>query len=220
MRAVSALVPIAVLMTGLVGCGETDQPTGTTSLLAADVVVRDWLEAVDQEDVAALADLVTPESLAFVIGVESRLDTAEITTLVDEGLPVSLVGGYWSSFGEAFLTIGGVAVGDLDVGARREFDAFGARYSAVLVGNGQGTTEILVRRTIDGLWQVDMLATIGSGLTVQLLGLAEDADSDRFRTAFEQWVMPAMEAAGSGGVDGEAAAAVRDLRRALDRRSG
>lgn len=213
-RPLTATAIAAVMLVS--ACGEGGGSSTTTRLPAPEIVVDEWVSAVGQGDTAALSSIVASESLSFVIGIESRLAPAEITTLIDEGLPDQLVTGFWTSFGDAFTAIDGTAVGDLTVGGTREFDAGGARYSAVTVGDGVRTTEILVRRNLDGAWQVDLLATVGGGLTVQLVELAGEPADDRFRTLFEQWAIPAVEAAAFGDVDGELSGAVRDLRIALD----
>jgi hypothetical protein len=211
------LVPVIVaLSAATVACGAGDGASSTTLLPAADIVVRDWLDAVDTGDVTSLEDLVAAESLAFVVGVESRLAPDQITAFADDGLPNELVAGYWASFEEAFDAIDGNDIVAFDVGAVEEFDAAGARFAAVTVGIEDRSTDVIVRRNAAGGWQIDVLATVGGGFTRQLTELASRATEDRFRTLFEQWVLPALEAAARNDVDGVLFESVRQVHIAFD----
>lgn len=205
----------AVVLVGA-ACSDGDGETSTTRLPAPDVVVREWASAVAGGDVAALRASVASESLAFVVGIESRLTPDEITSLADGGFTDELVSGFWRSFSETFSEIDGATVDDLAIGQVREFDAAGARYAAVTVGEDGRTTEILVRRSLEGRWEVDVLATVGPGLVFPLIDLASEATDDRFRTLFEQWVFPALEAASIADATGEVATVARDVRLAFD----
>lgn len=210
------LVPVLVtLATALVACGGDTVPS-TTLLPAADIVVRDWLDAVDAGDVESLERLVARESLAFVVGVESRLAPAEITALADGGFPDDVVAAYWASFEEAFRSIDGNDIATLGVGTVDEFDAGGARFAAVALGLGDRSADVLVRRSREGRWEIDVLATVGVGFTIQLTELAAEATDDRFRTLFEQWVLPALEAGARNDVDGELIETVRQVRLTFD----
>ncbi len=61
-----------------------------------------------------------------------------------------------------------------------------------------------------------MLATVGPGMGVQLVALADEAVEDRFRTLFEQWVFPALEAATRADAGGTASGVLREVRLAFD----
>jgi hypothetical protein len=207
---------VSLLAVSLVACGEDAGATSTTRLPAADIVVRQWTEAVAGGDAGTLRRLVAPESLAFVIGVESRLGPSEITALVDEGLSDELIASYWRSFAESFAAIDQSAIDRLAVGGTREFAAAGARYSAVRLGDDGRSVELFVRRSLEGRWELDVLATVGPGMVLQLVDLAAHATDDRFRTLIEQWVLPALEAAAVADPGGATAGAARDVRIALD----
>ncbi len=203
---------VVVLSVVAVACGGDGGSSSTTLLPAPDIVVREWITAVDQGDVVALDGLVASPSLAFVIGIESRLTTDEITRLAEAGPSADVVGAFWASFEQAFAEIDGTEFASFSVGSSREFDAGGARFSAVTIGSGDRSTDVFVRRSVEGRWEIDVLATVGSGLVVPLTDLAARATADRFRTLFEQWVLPGLEAAARVDEGADVADAVRDLR--------
>lgn len=209
-------VAFALATTAMAGCGQESGDPTTTVASPPDAVVREWLDAVDSGDVETLRGVVAGESLAFVVGIESRLDTDEVVALVDAGFPDAVVARYWTSFAESFAAIDGTDVAELEVGSVDEFEVGGARFAAVTVGTGERSTDVLVRRDPDGTWRVDMLATVGGGLTVQLADIASQATADRVRTLFEQWVLPGLEAAARNDTEGVLVEAVRDVRLAFD----
>lgn len=206
------LVAIAVLASVAPACGADPGASSTTLLPAPDLVVREWLAAIDEVDAVALDGLVASASLAFVIGIESRLAPDEIAELAEAGPSSDVVAAFWTSFDRAFTDIDGADFTSLAVGSSRVFDAGGARFAAVTLGSGDRSTEVLVRRSVEGRWEIDVLATVGSGLVVPLTDLAARATADRFRTLFDQWVLPGLEAAARVDGDPLVADAVRDLR--------
>lgn len=208
-----SMVALAALV---VACGAGAGSSSTTLLPPPDVVVRDWMSAVDEGEVAVLGELVATPSLAFVIGIESRLTPDEITELAERGPSTQVVGEFWGSFAESFAAIDGTEFSSLSVGSSREFDAGGARFSAVTIGSPDRSTEVFVRRSIEGAWEIDVLATVGSGLVIPLTDLAAQASADRFRTLFEQWVLPGLEAAARVDDAPDVADAIRDLRIVFD----
>lgn len=208
---------VAVISIASPACTPGAGSSSTTLLPAPDIVVRQWLAAVDEANAAELDELVAAASLAFVIGVESRLTPEEITELAEAGPSPEVVSAFWASFESAFADIGGTDFASLSVGSSREFDAGGARFAAVALGSEDGSTEVFARRSVEGRWEIDVLATVGSGLVVPLTDLAARATADRFRTLFEQWVLPGLEAAARADGDVRVADAVRDLRTVFER---
>lgn len=176
-------------------CGGQGEVSSSTVPATPEVVVAQWLDAVTTKDTDALDDLVLAESLAFVIGAENRLDEDTISALVTGGIPQDAASGFWSSFADSYVEVAGESPDGLVIGSVKEFTESGGRFAAVAVGGAPGSATIILRAGLDGVWRVDMMATVGAGLTVPLVDLATRVETDVFRTRFEQWVLPALDAA-------------------------
>lgn len=189
------LVLIAVLAAA--GCSSAE-PAPTVVTAAPAVIVADVLDAIAVVDNQALEESVEPVGLAVLAGVENQLRSDEMAVLVETGLQGDLLTSYWSSFRDDFEAFRGVPIDSLSVGEERAED-LGADLAAVTV-SGTGDDGVVILRRSDELgWQVDMIGTVGPPL-VESLGNYLDsalggANADAIARAYQVGVLPGLEAA-------------------------
>lgn len=189
------LILIAVLLA--VGCSNTE-PEPAAATATPQAVVGEWLDAVAVVDDAVLGVTVEPIGLAVLAGVENELRSDGMAALLDAGLQGELSTEYWRSFRDDFRAIRGVPVDALVVGEERAED-LGPDYAAVIVSGAGADGAVILRRSAELGWQVDMIGTLGPAL-VQSLGDYLDsalggAQADVIADAYESTVLPGLDAA-------------------------
>jgi hypothetical protein len=174
------------------------EPTSTPTPAAPDDVASEWLAAVGEGDVAALRTLVEPQGLAVLAGVENSLRSDEMVGLLRSGFSDDLAVDYWSSFRDDFALIRGIPITALSVGAVQIDDPVPGM-ATVEVDSGESSATVGLRRTSSGVWQVDMVATVGSALVGPLSEYLSSAltggNADEIAGAYRSGVLPGLELA-------------------------
>ena len=185
---------MTIIAVGLAGCGDdgggttepTQFPTGS---------VRSWFDALQTGDGAAALELTYRQSMLIVIAVENGLPEDELGPLLRRGVTDESAIGYMADFAAALQASYGESLRDVSVD---DFSTVGETYAAVGV-TGDGPAWIITRRAPGGLWQVDLVGTLGPALIAQLRELLEAVsdtdDAVSIRETFRNDVMPALEAA-------------------------
>ncbi|MBA2336985.1 MAG: hypothetical protein H0V96_04375 [Acidimicrobiia bacterium] len=166
-------VVVAVLIAGaLVGCSgdSADDAQAEPSPTAAVAV---WLDAVATGDVATIDGIVDPTNVALVAGAENGFTVEQFAAVAESGLPDATRRSYWSSFAEALARVLGVPVAEVDISATEAFASGTGQYAAVTVVVDAATTEVITR-LVDGAWQIDMVATVGPTLAIQIRRVLTD----------------------------------------------
>ncbi|CAN5396633.1 MAG: hypothetical protein ACR2JP_06450 [Acidimicrobiia bacterium] len=178
---------LAVLLVGaLVGCSDVPDaaPEGGGGSTPNGAVAA-WLEAVAAGDLATIDGLVDQTNLALVAGAENEFSVEQLAGVVGSGLPEAARRSYWRTFGEGLGDVLGAPLGDLTVAGADPFGSGDGDYAAVTVGIENATTEIITR-LVDDRWQIDMVATVGPTLAIQIRRLVTDLaageDEDTART--------------------------------------
>jgi hypothetical protein len=156
---------------------------------APDAVVADWLDALAALDLGALAATTAPENVALVAGAENGFTTAQMAAILEDGLPSATARSYWSTFGDSFAALLGTPIADVRVSGVGRFTVDDREFAAVGLQVEDAGTEILVAAT-DAGWRVDLVATIGPALAVQIRRLvaqiveeSDDAVARRYARA-------------------------------------
>jgi hypothetical protein len=194
-----------LLATGLVfaacgGSGESDEPTSTYPA----GTVRDWLVAVSSRDVPRLVDIVDQDSLVIVIALENQIPADEVERMLVQGLSVETVADYWVSFAGAYGTYTGLALDSVTVRGFEQFAVEDTVFAHVEVGD-ELDPGVVFTRSYDGIWKVDLVATLGDAL----FPLIEDfvrtipSDSPRLRAELQEAIVPALFAIDSQKPQGE-----------------
>lgn len=189
-----SFILITVLLA--VGCSNTE-PEPAAATATPEAVVGEWLDAVAVVDDAVLGTVVEPIGLAVLAGVENEVRSDGMAALLDTGLQGELSTEYWRSFRDDFRAIRGVPVDALVVGEERA--DLGPDYAAVIVSGAGADGAVMLRRSAELGWQVDMIGTLGPAL-VQSLGDYLDsalggAHADVIADAYESTVLPGLDAA-------------------------
>ena len=137
-------------------------------------VVEQWLQAIDEVDVAALETLVEPVGLAVVAGVENQVRSDEMAGLIETGVTGGLARGYWQSFRDSFEAFRNIDIGSIVVGDERPV-ASNPDHVAVTISTPEQGSLVVLRTNYPAGWRVDMVATIGPGLASQLRTYLESA---------------------------------------------
>ncbi len=169
---------LAALAVGACSGGEAEV---TTLDQSPEAVVADWLAALADLDLAGLAATTTPEDVALIAGAENGFTTEQMTAILDGGLPSATARSYWSTFQETFAALLGTPIADIRVSGVGRFAVDDREFAAVGLQLDDAGTEIVVAGGPDG-WRVDLVATIGPALAVQIrrlvAQLVEEADDD------------------------------------------
>lgn len=202
MRRIGSLLVGLVLVVAACGDGAED------TIAVPSEVVAEWFEAVESGDAEKSADLVVDDSLALVLGVENQLSSEELATIVSDGVPPSVSSAYWNSFRDGFSSFAGRPLSTLAVGDYNEFEAEGAKYAAVAVTGTSGASTVVFTRFVDdGTWEVDLVATLGSGFVGHLreahATIPTGDEGSAVRGAYREVVGPAMWAAMTAGEFGD-----------------
>lgn len=163
MRAAMAMLVAATMLAACSGI----EPEVTVPDLAPDAVVADWLVALDGLDLAALAAMTTPENVALIAGAENGFTTEQMAAILDDGLPPATARSYWSTFRDSFAALLGTPIADVRVSGVGRFAVDDREFAAVGIQVDDAGTEILVAAT-DAGWRVDLVATVGPALAVQI----------------------------------------------------
>lgn len=200
-----ALLLISIL--GAAAACSTATPVLTGHETPERAVVA-WFEAIDGGDHESASGAIHGESLALILGVENDLDAATIAAYLDGGVPAGLQASYWASFAAGFVEFASRPISTLTVGESKLFASEGVEFASVPVSGGANDASIvMVRMRDDGMWEVDLVASLGDGFTRLLasdyLVLPDDASGDRVRQAYADVVVPALWAAMSDGSFGD-----------------
>lgn len=165
-------VLVCALLTTVVSCGG-DEAADTQLALGPEQIVQTWLTAVAELDLAVINRTTYAPNVALVAGSENAFTVEQMEAVVEVGLPSATSRSYWTSLRDSFLAFLGADVADVTVVGVEEFDVDGTTFAAVRVRQAGAESEILAQQRPEG-WVVDMLATAGPPLSVQIRRLVAD----------------------------------------------
>ncbi len=166
------------LLTAACSNDAVEEPSVNSSPEAA---VAAWLRAVGALDLEGIDAVTDPENVALMAGAENGFTPSQLAAVTGTGLPGPSAESYWSTFREGLVTFLGAAPDTLVIGEVETFVYDDTEFAVVAVGTGESTTGIITQNTDDG-WVVDMVATTGPALAVQvrrLLAAFEDDDEEQ-----------------------------------------
>jgi hypothetical protein len=171
-------------------------------------VVANWFDAVEAGDIEAAGASVVAGSLAVVLAVENDLTSEQLAVLAADGVPADAASAYWASFRDGFSAFAGRPMSTLAVGDYNEFESEGEQYAAVEVtGTSGAVTTVFTRLGDDGMWEVDLVASLGSGFVGHLRAshavLPVGEEGSAARDVYREIVEPAMWAAMAAGEFGD-----------------
>ena len=177
-------------------CGGGESDTTTPSQFPTGSV-RSWFDALEADDTAAALELTYQRSMLVIVGAENAMDIADLASLLRRGATEQSAEAYLGDFATALRERYSSSLAEVTVDG---FSQIGDSFAAVTV-TGEGEATIITRRNSDGIWQVDLVGTLGPALIGQvraLLDEAEETDDDddvsTIRQAFEMDVIPSLEA--------------------------
>lgn len=183
---------IMALVVAACGDGESDStepsqfPTGS---------VRSWFDALDVDDTARALELTYETSMLVIVATENELAPDQLGSLLRRGATEETAADYLSSFAAALRDRYRRSLADVTVDG---FTEIGENYAAVEV-TGEGGATIIARRAPGGLWQVDLVGTLGPPLITQVRMVLENSgegeDAETISEVFASDVMPALDAA-------------------------
>lgn len=180
-----------VLVTAACGGGDSDTTTPSQFPTGS---VRSWFDAIEEDDTAAALDLTYQRSMLVIVGAENAMATADLAALLRRGATAESAEAYLSNFGAALRERYSSSLADVSVDG---FSQIGDSFAAVTV-TGEGQATIITRRNSDGVWQIDLVGTLGPALIGQLRalldGAGDDDDGSTIRQAFEMDIIPSLEA--------------------------
>ena len=188
-----------IVLLGACDSGEPGEANPLAGPLGPTEVVEQWLEAVAAVDLEALeGPLVEPVGLALLAGVENQVRSAELVGLIDAGVTGQLADGYWRSFRDEFGSFRGSDIGSITVGAESPIPS-NPDYMAVEISTSEQSAFVVVRTNDPDKWQVDMVATLGTGLVGQLREYLESALEGDYSVpiadAYRSAIVPGLDAA-------------------------
>ncbi len=176
------------------GCGGDDADTTEQSQFPTGSV-RSWFDALESNDTAGSLELTYEASMLVVLAAENAMSLPEAATLLRRGATEESAQRYLGSFAQALRDRYGASLAEISVDG---FTQLGETYAAVAV-TGKGAASIVARRAPGGLWQVDMVGTVGPALVSQIRALLEEPadgpDADTIRDVYRSDVLPALQAA-------------------------
>lgn len=167
-----------------------------------------WFEAIDAGDAITASGAINAESLALILSIENDLDAELLAEYLDEGVPLDVQASYWSSFSAGFSEFSSRPISTLTVGESETFTSEGIEFASVPVRGGAGNESVVITRmTTEGMWQVDLVASLGDGFT-QLLAkeynsLPNTDAGERIRRSYTVLVVPSLWAAMTDGTFGD-----------------
>ncbi|MDA2980045.1 MAG: hypothetical protein O3B42_09835 [Actinomycetota bacterium] len=194
-RLIIGFVAAAMTASACSGAAEEDVLQSTP-----EAAVVTWFDAVDAGDVAAASAAIHPETLALILAIENDVPMDQLARFLSEGVPDDLQTSYWNSFSIGFTDFAEKPLSTLTVGRAAVFVSNGEEFASVPISGGPGSDSVvIVRKRVDGTWEVDMVASLGDGFSKLLLDLYEELGSDeasaRVRLAYSEVVAPSMWAA-------------------------
>ena len=185
------LIVLAILAAS---CGNGEAETTAESQFPTGSV-RSWLDALEAGDSARALELTYQESMLVILAAENGLETPQIASLLRRGATEESAARYLSEFGAALRTRYGASLAEVSVDG---FMQLGETYAAVEV-TGQGAATIITRRAPGGLWQIDLVGTLGPALISQIRAILEKSgdgeDAETIAAEFAAGVIPALDAA-------------------------
>lgn len=181
-----------LVATGCSGDDDVEQE----SAAAPDEVVARWLAAIAALDVDGLAATTHPPSVALVAGAENGFGIEQMEAVVQSGLPAATRRSYWTSFRDSFQTFLGGNAGDIVVTEVEEFDVGGTTFAAVHVRHEGDESEIITQLHPDG-WVVDLVATAGPALAVQIRRLVAQLVAEGDEDAAHAYATMAVSSLGA-----------------------
>ncbi len=159
--------------------------TGDTEVTIApeppEQIVEEWLTGLEAVDVDVLADITAAHNVALVAGAENGFTAEQMVAVADQGLPAATARSYWTSFRDGFTDFLVVPMSQVEVGGVGRFSVDDEQFAAVGIALGESTAEVLLHAEPDG-WRVDLVATVGPALAVQIrrlvATLVDEADDD------------------------------------------
>jgi hypothetical protein len=167
-----------------------------------------WFDAVDAGDAITASGAINAESLALILSIENDLNADVLADYLDDGVPLDIQASYWSSFSDGFTEFSSRPISTLTVGESEAFSSEGVEFASVPISGGAGNESVVItRKTSDGTWQVDLVASLGDGFT-RLLANEYDAlpageSGERIRLSYELVVVPSLWAAMTVGTFGD-----------------
>ncbi len=154
-------------------------------MASPDAAVEDWLAAVDAVDLPVLAVSVEPANIALLAGAENGFTVEQMTAVLEAGLPGATARSYWATFRESIIGFLGTGLEEAAVTGVERYRVGDISYAAVDVAKDGAETEVITRLGPDG-WRIDLVATVGPALAVQLRRLVArivaEADGRTART--------------------------------------
>lgn len=176
------------------GCSDDGGDTTEASQFPTGSV-RSWFDALELDDRTAALELTYEQSMVVIIAAENELDVEQISSLLRRGVTAESATDYLGSFALALRDRYGSSLTDITVDG---FSQINETYAAVAV-TGDGPATIMTRRAPGGLWQIDLVGTLGPALIGQIRALLEDVGDDEdgqtIRDAFEMEILPSLDAA-------------------------
>jgi len=187
----SIVVLALILLT--TACGGGDADTTTPSQFPTGSV-RSWFDALDANDTTAALELTYQRAMLVIVGAENAVPTADLAALLRRGTTEQSAEAYLADFAAALRERYSSSLADVSVDG---FSQIGDSFAAVTV-TGDGEATIITRRSADGVWQVDLVGTLGPALIGQIRALLDEAEDDddgsTIRQTFEMDIIPSLEA--------------------------
>jgi len=195
-----SLLPTLVAVVLVAACGSDAAPTTTAAPAFPSVVVDVWLDALNSGDYTTAAGHVEPVGAAIVLAVENGLSDDELAELLESGGTDELAATFWASFREDFALFAGVGLEDLVVGRHCDITVDGDSFASVSVDLDGEEGWVLTRAGRDGVWQVDLLATMGGAFVPlvfdRVATLGEGTAGDLIAEAISTTALASLDAAG------------------------
>lgn len=199
-------LPLVLIAVAVAACSAApSEPDGHENPERAVVA---WFEAIDNGDAVGASGATHAETLALILGIENGLDVGTVAAYLEDGVPLEVQATYWSSFADGFVEFASKPISTLTVGESERFMSEGLEFASVPVSGGLGSGSMVIARMRgDGLWEVDLVASLGDGFVQLLAGqfddLPETEDGDRVRLAYADTVVPSLWAAMTDGSFGD-----------------
>ena len=196
-------------------CGSGDADTTEPSQFPTGSV-RTWFDSLDAGDMVTAEQLTFSGSMLVVLAAANAMPSEELAPLLRRGATEESGAQYLTEFTDALRARYGRSLAAVSVDG---FTQIGDNYAVVAV-TGDGRATIVTRRSPGGLWQVDLVGTLGPALIGQigdlLDGARDDPDGDTIRDTYRMDVLPALEAAAAHDPENLALAAeIREIQSML-----
>lgn len=157
--------------------------------------MRSWFDALEANDTDTARQLTYERSMLVILAAENGMASADAASLLRRGATEESIERYLGTFAQAMSDRYRSSLADLTVDG---FVQLGEIYAAVTV-TGDGPATIIARRAPGGLWQIDLVGTVGPALVTQIRAMVGDLtdgpDADTLRDVYRADVLPALQAA-------------------------